>query len=407
MKSCGLLGEKLSHSFSPLIHSMLGEYNYSLMEKTPDEVGAFLTGGCFDGLNVTIPYKKTVIPYCAALSTSAERIGSVNTIVRRPDGSLFGDNTDYEGFLYLIKKLKCDVNGKKVLVLGNGGASLTITAVLRDLGAGSIVIISRSGTENYENISCHYDAQIIVNTTPVGMYPKNGVSLINLSNFKKCDAVLDIVYNPSKTALLLDAEDLNIPFINGLPMLVAQAKRAAEIFTDTTIDDSAIDKITDTIERRTKNIVLIGMPGSGKSMTGKELARQTGREFIDTDEMVEKRAGRSIPEIFREFREVVFRQMETEALRNAAKKSGCVIATGGGIVKIPENRRLIRQNSFCVFLDRNLSVLPTDGRPLSQKSGVEALARERLPLYNSWCDVKVTVNGVMETAQNIRELLDL
>lgn len=407
MKTFGLLGEKLSHSFSPLIHSYLGDYEYRLIEKTPDGVGDFLGHGDFDGLNVTIPYKKTVIPYCAELSDSASKIGSVNTIVRRTNGSLYGDNTDYYGFLYMLKKLNAAVTGKKVLVLGSGGASLTVNAVLRDLGAAEIIVISRSGKENYENISHHHDAQIIVNTTPVGMYPNNGVSPIGLRNFASCEAVLDIIYNPSKTAMLLDAEDLKIPCSGGLPMLVAQAKRAAEIFTGKPIDDSLIEDITAIIERRTKNIVLIGMPGSGKSTTGAALASLTGREFHDTDEMIAKKARISIPEIFAASGEAVFRQMETEALREVSKKSGCVIATGGGIVKIPENRRLIRQNSFCVFLDRDIASLSADGRPLSQKTGIETLAKERLPLYNSWCDVKVPANGVNETVTVIKEKLEI
>lgn len=407
MKTFGLLGAHLSHSFSPLIHSMLGNYEYSLFEKAPEDLEAFLKHGDFSGLNVTIPYKKTVIPYCDALSDCAKRIGSVNTLLKEADGSLFADNTDYDGFLYLTKKLNINITGKKALILGSGGSSLAVRTVLEDLKAGEINIVSRTGENNYHNLHRHRDAALIVNTTPVGMYPNNGAAALELSGFPICEAVIDIIYNPSRTTLLLDAEDMNIPCVNGLPMLVAQAKRAAEFFTGTVIEDSVIDGITGQIERRTKNIILLGMPGSGKSTTSQELARLTGREFIDTDEQIIKKAGKSIPEIFSDSGEEAFRQIETEVLREASKKSGCVIATGGGIVKRPENLRLIRQNGFCVFLDRDIASLPTDGRPLSRQTGVKALAKERLPLYNSWCDLKVNVNGVYETVTAIMKAIGM
>lgn len=407
MRTYGLLGEKLSHSFSPLIHSFLGDYEYRLFEKTPEEVGDFLKRHDFDGLNVTIPYKKTVVPFCAEISANARKIGSVNTILRLPDGRLSGDNTDYYGFYYLISQLNADIKGKKVLVLGGGGSSLTVRTVLNDLHAGSIVTVSRTGDVNYNNLNLHHDAQLIVNTTPVGMYPDIGVSPIELSAFPSCEAVVDIIYNPYRTKLLLDAENLAIGCVNGLPMLVAQAKSAAELFTGSKIDDDKIGVITDKIYRLTKNIVLIGMPGSGKSTIGAALAKITGRDFFDTDVIITDKSGKSISEIINGPGESVFRQMETEALRDVSKKSGCVIATGGGIVKTPENRRLIRQNSICIFLDRDLDALPADGRPLSLKNGIGALASERLPLYNNWCDYKVGVDGVEKTAQIIKELLGL
>jgi len=407
MKRFGLLGERLSHSFSPQIHALLGDYEYRLYEKAPGEVDGFLRRGDFDGLNVTIPYKKTVLPYCAELSEAARKIGSVNTIIRRPDGTLFGDNTDYAGFSWLLELLGVVADGKKTLVLGSGGASLTVRAVMTDLGAGEIVTVSRSGENNYENIGRHRDARLIVNTTPVGMYPENGASPVDLSLFGGCEAVADIIYNPHKTALLLDAEERGVPSIGGLPMLVAQAKRAAELFTGILIDDGVIGEITDKILRQTRNVALIGMPGSGKSTTGRELARRLGRAFFDTDALVEERAGKSIPRIFEEDGEDAFRRLETAVLREVSKESGAVIATGGGIVKRPENRRLLRQNSVLVFLDRATESLPVEGRPLSVKNGAEALAGERLPLYNAWCDLKVPAAGVAETVQHIRELLGL
>ncbi len=406
-KHFGLLGEKLSHSFSPQIHAMLGDYEYLLYEKAPDDVAGFLQSGNFDGLNVTIPYKKTVLPFCDALSDAARTLGSVNTIVRRSDGSLYGDNTDFDGFSYLLNTLGTDISGRKTLVLGSGGASVTVRAVLESRSADPIVTISRSGPDNYENLSRHADAQIIVNTTPVGMYPNVGVSPIDLSVFSDCQAVIDIVYNPAKTSLLLDAADHGIASVNGLGMLVAQAKRAAELFTNATISDDVIAGITAVIERDTKNIVLIGMPGSGKSTTGAALALQLGRPFFDTDTLIVEKAGKSIPQILADDGEPAFRRLETQALADVAKKSGCVIATGGGIVTQPENRRLIRQNSTCVYLERDTAALPTSGRPLSQKSGVAALAAARLPLYNSWSDVTVRVCGVDETVALIQKELKL
>lgn len=407
MKTFGLLGEKLSHSFSPLIHSYLGDYDYRLFEVPPEDVAGFLRKADFDGINVTIPYKKTVIPFCAGLSDTARKIGSVNTILRRGDGSLYGDNTDYDGFSYLLEQLHADVAGKKALVLGSGGSSLTVRAVLNDQGAGPVHTISRTGEDNYGNLDRHRDAEIIVNTTPVGVYPNNGVSPVDLSLFKACRAVIDINYNPYRSALLLDAEELGIPCLSGLPMLVTQAKRAAELFTGTRIDEAVIGEITENILRRVKNILLIGMPGSGKSTTGAALAGLLSREFFDTDDLIVRKAGKSIPEIFAAEGEAAFRRLETEVLAEVSKKSGTVIATGGGIVKNPKNRRLIRQNSVCVFLDREAAELPVDGRPLSQSAGVEALYRERFPLYSSWCDLKVNVCGVDETVRTIKERLKL
>jgi len=402
----GLLGQTLHHSFSPLIHSYLAGYEYPLYEKEPPEVEDFLKNADFDGLNVTIPYKKTVLPYCAELSDTARRLGNVNTVIRRSDGTLYGDNTDYYGFTYMLKKTDISPKGKKVLVLGSGGASGTVQAVMRDAGAAEVRVISRSGEDNYTNLERHGDAQIIVNTTPVGMYPDNGASPVDLSRFARVQAVLDVIYNPCRTELLLQAEDMGLPCANGLVMLVAQAKRAAEVFTGEAISDEKIGFIYEKILRLTGNVVLIGMPGCGKSTVGQELARLTGREFFETDAMVSERAGKSIPRIFEEDGEEVFRQLETGALRAVSAKSGCVIATGGGIVKRPENRRFIRQNSVAVFIDRKVNELPVDGRPLSLKTGVEALAAQRIPLYREWSDYTVTARGgVQRTATDIKEML--
>ncbi|HHT16864.1 MAG TPA: shikimate kinase [Papillibacter sp.] len=413
MKQYGLLGEKLGHSFSPQIHSLLGraigaEYLYGLFEVAPMDLPAFLQKGAFEGLNVTIPYKKTVIPYCTEISPKAAAIGSVNTLLRRADGSLYGDNTDYDGFLHLLRLLDVDVRSKKCVILGSGGSSLTVRAVLRDLGVGDVAVISRSGEDNYNNLHRHRDAALLVNTTPVGMYPNNGAAPVSLEHFSSLHAVVDIIYNPARTALLLEAEGRGIPCINGLPMLVRQAARAAELFTGRTVPDSVNESVTRIMEGLAKNVLLIGMPGCGKSSVGAKLAEITCRPFFDSDAIIKERAGKPIPEIFTHEGEAAFRKMEHEVLRELTAKSGAVIATGGGIVKTPENLPLLRQNSVTVFLERPLSDLPIHDRPLSQSQGVKALYRERLPLYRAWSDVAVASCGsVSETALKIKELLYL
>ena len=398
----GLLGERLAHSYSPLIHSELGDYEYKLYEKKPEELDEFFRRGDFDGLNVTIPYKIAVIPFCGALSETARAIGSVNTVTRLDDGTLYGDNTDYFGFSYLIKKTGVEPTAGKSIILGSGGSSLTAQAVLHDMGAGEAVVVSRSGADNYENIKKHGDAVLIINTTPVGMYPDNGVSPINdLAVFHNCLAVIDLIYNPLKTTLLLEAEERGLISVNGLAMLAAQAKRAAELFTRTTIPDGIIETVTSKIARMTRNIILIGMPGCGKSSVGAALAEKTGREFADTDDWVVKAAGKSIPDIFAADGEEAFRKLESDVLKTLCKRGGLVIATGGGIVKRRENRNALKQNGTVIFLDRDIAELPASGRPLSEKEGAAALAAARLPLYAQWSDHTVPVRGVEQTAADI------
>ena len=400
----GLLGQKLGHSYSPEMHKLFGGYEYALFERTPEELENFLKAESFDGINVTIPYKKAVIPYCDELSENAAKIGSVNTIVKLPDGRLRGDNTDYCGFKYLVKSLGVKIQGKKCLVLGDGGVAPTIRAVLKDLGAGSIVTISRRGEDNYKNITRHADADILVNTTPVGMYPENGSAAVDITFFDNLFAVLDVIYNPSRTKLILDAERRGIPCTGGLPMLAAQAKRACELFTGMDIDDGRIKAVTDSIGFKMKNIAIIGMPGCGKTTAGLELARLTGREFHDMDADIEEAAGISIPEIFAQMGETEFRRLETGALDKLTKRSGLVIATGGGIVTREENRDLLRQNSTVVFLNReDLTTLAKSGRPLSQSKPVEQLALERMPMYRGWSDVTVRCVSPAEDAKNILE----
>lgn len=388
---CGLLGGKLGHSYSPQIHSHLGSYSYSLFEKTPDELEEFLKNGDFTAINVTIPYKKAVIPYCAELSPRAKLLGAVNTLVRRPDGSLIGHNTDFFGFETMLRESGLSVKNKKVLVLGSGGASVTAVAVLREYGA-NVTVISRSGVDNYENISRHGDASVIVNTTPVGMYPNTGISPVDLSMFPALEGVLDVVYNPARTRLLLDAEERGLVAMNGLLMLVAQAKESAEWFTGSTISDEVIHSIHRDLRQQMENIILIGMPGSGKSTVGAILANKTGKRLIDADTAIAEKAGKSIPEIFAAEGEDGFRAVETEVLRELGKSSGLIIATGGGCVTQERNYPLLHQNGTIFCLERAIDQLPTEGRPLSQATKLTEMYRIRKPLYARFADHHIDNN---------------
>ena len=402
---CGLLGRKLGHSYSPQIHGLLGSYNYKLFEKEPEEVGDFLKNGDFTGLNVTIPYKKDVIPYLSQLSPVAKRLGAVNTIVRRQDGSLIGHNTDYFGFRYLVERSGLTVRGKKVLVLGSGGASNTAVAVLQELGA-QVVIISRSGENNYHNLHLHHDASVIVNTTPVGMYPNTGISPIDLNLFPQLEGVLDAIYNPARTQILLDAEKQGLVAMNGLWMLVAQAKESAEWFTGSAIDQDKIPEIHACLRRQMENIILIGMPGCGKSTIGRLLAQRTGKKFVDADEALEARLGRKITDIIPQDGETVFRQMESDTLAELGKQSGLVIATGGGCVTQQRNYPLLHQNGTILWLTRQLHKLPTEGRPLSQPGKLQEMFAQRQSLYRQFADAEISNDGpVEETLTAIRSAL--
>ncbi len=407
MSMYGLLGEHLPHSFSPQIHNALGNPDYALFEKTSDEVESFLKEKSFNGINVTIPYKKTVIPFLDVISPEAEKIGAVNTITVR-DGKLCGDNTDYFGFVYMLQKSGVTVKDKKVVVLGGGGASATVQAVLRDFGAKEIIVVDLNTENNYDNLYLHYDGEVIVNTTPVGMYPNNLKALVNLDDFKNLSGVLDVVYNPLKTKLILDAEERNIPCATGLSMLVAQAKKAHEIFFDTTVDTSICEKIEKELYDQMCNIVLVGMAGCGKSTVGKALAEKLGKTLVDTDETVTKAENKPIPEIFAEQGEDYFRQCESAAVILAGKEKSQIIATGGGVVTRAENYKPLKQNGIIVFINRDADLLPTNGRPLSQMHGVKALYEQRMPLYRNFADIEIDGNGTIdEVANKIIEELKL
>ena len=398
----GLLGRKLGHSWSVPIHEALGCRGYRLIELEPGDLAPFLRRADIGGLNVTIPYKRDVMPLCDEIDPAAADIGSVNTIVRGADGKLRGYNTDIDGFDYMAGRAGIGFAGKKVVVLGSGGASLTAQAAVRRAEAREVVVVSRSGPDHYGNLDRHTDADIVVNTTPVGMYPGNGAAPVDLTAFPKCRGVLDVIYNPRRTALLLQAESLGIPCSDGLPMLVAQAKRAEEHFFGKSIPDSENRRILALLRRETENIVLIGMPGSGKSTVGALLSELTGREAIDIDRRIADRAGCSIPEIFARGGEAEFRRLEREETAKAGALSGKILLTGGGVVKTPENRAALRQNGRVYHLLRSLEALPTDGRPLSQGADLAAMWRQREPLYRAFRDISVDNNGpAADTARAI------
>ena len=401
---CGLLGEKLGHSFSPQIHSHLGNYSYVLFEKSRDELESFLKDGAFSGLNVTIPYKKTVLAYCDELTDRAAMLGAVNTLVRRTDGKLIGHNTDYFGFESLLHKSRIQVSGKKVLVLGSGGASVTAVAVLKQYGA-EVVVVSRSGKNNYNNLYRHADASVIVNTTPVGMYPNVGQSPIDLSLFPCLEGVLDIVYNPSKTQLLLDAEARGLKAENGLWMLVAQAKESAEWFLNSPIPNDRISQIHDILRRQTENLVLVGMPGCGKSTVGLQLALRLNKKFVDVDAEIVNIAGMQIPEIFATGGEETFRRLESQVLAQLGKESGLVIATGGGCVTRFENYPLLHQNGRIIWIQRELHSLATEGRPLSHKNRLEEMYEIRMPLYKQFADYSVINDDSVD--QTVAQILSM
>ena len=405
MPACGLLGRKLGHSYSPAIHAMFGRYEYRLYEKEPEELERFLREGGWDGLNVTIPYKKAVVPFCDELGDTAAATGSVNTLVRRADGTIFGDSTDASGFAYMVRLSGIDMAGEKVLVLGSGGASAAVCHALKELRARPVVI-SRSGPDHYGNLDRHRDAAVIVNATPVGMYPDNGRSPLSLDGFPSLRGVLDIVYNPARTALLLDAEERGLASAGGLSMLTAQAARSSELFTGIPVSDETVARVTDRLEKQTANVILVGMPGCGKTTVAEILARRTGRDVLDSDREIVADAGRSIPEIFAAEGESSFRDRETSVLRRLGSLSGRIIATGGGAVLREENYRPLHQNGVIFWLVRDLSALDREGRPLSQNADLAAMFAAREPRYRRFADHVIDNNGPpQETADQILEVI--
>ena len=403
----GVIGEKLGHSFSKEIHKHLADYEYEICEIPRDDLKDFFEKRDFCAINVTIPYKKDVIPYLDVISDVARELDSVNTIVNK-EGKLYGYNTDYYGLKMLIERTGADLCGKKVLVLGTGGTARTARLVAKDLGASEIHLVSRQakeGTIDYSEAQTHHsDAEIIINATPCGMYPGNYACPIKLDGFPKVSAVIDAIYNPLKSELVLDAERRGIISEGGLYMLVAQAAFAVEFFLDTKIPKEKIEGVFNKIYKSKENVVLIGMPCSGKSTIGRILADSLGRECIDLDAEIEKRIGVSISEYFAKHGESAFREVETEVLKDISKKTGVIIATGGGAILKEENVRALRGNGRIYFLDRSLDLLfPTDDRPLSRsRDDLAALFERRYPIYLASADVRVDGNG---TPQKVADLI--
>lgn len=405
MPNCGLLGEHLPHSFSPQIHRRLGDYSYKLIELPPEAVEDFFRKRDFDAINVTVPYKKVAYAACDSLSDTARAIGSVNTVVKRPNGSLYGDNTDAYGFEVLLTSAGIPVAGKNCMVFGTGGSSVTVCHVLKKLGANEVRVISHR--DNHKDTLRPYfsDTHVIVNTTPVGMFPHNGASPVDLSDFTSLCGVADLIYNPARTKLILDAESMGIPCVSGLRMLVAQAVRAYEVFFDAKARDGMIEEILGELETEVQNIVLVGMPGCGKSTVGCLLAEKTGRELIDLDQWLTRQEGMSIPDIFAKGGETLFRQIESQVVEEVSKLTGKILATGGGVVTVPQNIPKLRQNGLIFFINRPISQLATDGRPLSHSGKLTEMANHRFPLYRGCADYEIPFNSSEQVSNDILKLL--
>lgn len=408
----GLIGEHLGHSFSKQIQTRIAEienvkdYDYQLVELDKEEFKEFMEKKDFKGINVTIPYKKDVIPYLDEMDESAKAIGAVNTIIN-VDGKLKGYNTDFGGFLYMVKAHNVHMEGKKVLIIGNGGACAAVKAVCKHENAKDIVIVSRSanrGAIGYDEMyTSHLDADIVVNTSPVGMFPNIANAPIDVSWFHKLECVLDVVYNPILTRLCFEAQEADIKRVIGLEMLIAQAKYTFEIFENMSFDDSIIDEIKKEMLKDRCNIVLIGMPSAGKTTIGKMLEEKLGKEFFDLDDMIIAKACKSIPEIFQESGEAGFRAIETEVAIEASKMNNKIIATGGGVVKHKVNMDFLRLNGITIFIDRDIDKLISSdpNRPLSSsKQALQQMYKERYPLYQKYA-AYIAVNNA-----NIEETVD-
>ena len=397
----GCIGEHLPHSFSREIHEQIGGYAYALKELTPEELPIFMATRAFRGINVTIPYKQAVIPFLDEIDETARAIGAVNTIVNR-NGKLYGYNTDLDGLSRLIRRTGLELSGKKVLIPGTGGTSRTASFAAEKLGAREILRVSRTGREGsltYEDVlRNHTDAEIILNTTPCGMYPEPDAQPLPLDPFIRLQGVVDVIYNPLRSRLVLDARSRGIPAEGGLYMLVAQAVRASEHFLQAEYPEDLTGQIYHRILHGKENLVLIGMPGSGKTAVGRILAEHSGRPLADTDQMIVRKAGKSIPGIFREDGEPAFRNLESEVIREVSKQGGQIISTGGGAVLRPENVTALRQNGRLFWLDRNPDdLVPTEDRPLADTDAkMKQLYLEREPVYRAAADEIIHVNGTPE-----------
>lgn len=389
----GLIGKTLKHSYSKIIHESFGKYTYDLLSMTEDEIPSFLKNDEYAGFNVTIPYKQTIIPFCDEVSEEAKKIGSINTVVKK-NGLIYGYNTDYAGFLAMSKRAGISFEGKKVAILGSGGTYKTAYSVVCDNNPKEVISVSRNGEYNYENIDRFSDCQIIINTTPVGMYPDNGSTIVDIGDFKNLEGVIDVIYNPLKTKPVLDAEKKGLKATGGLYMLVFQAKEAYELFTGTKIPDALTEKVYNDLVKQMTNLVFIGMPGSGKSVSGEIASEIFKREVLDIDALIEEKAGITIPQIFQQYGEDYFRKLETECAVEVGKKTGKIISCGGGIIKCNENLYHLAQNGKIILIKRNLEDLAKEGRPLSKDmAALKKMERERTPLYESFADYVIENNS--------------
>ncbi|MBQ3321657.1 MAG: chorismate synthase [Firmicutes bacterium] len=412
----GLLGRKLGHSYSPQVHKIIGGYEFGLFEREPEELDVFFREGAFRGITVTMPYKKEVIRYCSRLSDRAQRCGSVNTIVKCDDGTYYGDNTDYYGFLRTVEDSGVNVSGAKAIVLGSGGVSGSVVKVLEDLGAEPVSVISRKGPDHYGNLNKHADAKIVVNTTPVGMYPNAGQAVIDIRDFPECEAVYDLIYNPLRTKLMLDARKSGIKAFGGFHMLAAQAAKASQLFLGKEIDTTyETQRACSQLKGQIENIVLIGMPGCGKTTVGRILAKLMEKRFVDCDEMIRDIYGCDAGEIIMETSVDYFRSIESAIIRKVMRREagdegitpGIVFAAGGGCVEREENMVPLLENSVAVYLERDLAELSVEGRPVSQMDGLQAVFERRKDIYELWSDIRVDVSGKdpEQTAAELAEII--
>ena len=398
----GLIGEKLGHSYSKEIHNLIADYGYELREVKREELGAFMTERAFSGINVTIPYKKSVMDYLDVISDDAKKIGAVNTVVNR-DGKLYGYNTDFYGLKALLIHNGVSVRNKKVLILGSGGTSDTAYNVVTGLNAKEAIKVSRTKKDGFvtydEAARLHSDADVIINATPVGMYPDDDGVPVNIGLFPSLSAVIDAIYHPLRTNLVSDAENKGIKACGGLYMLVAQAVYAAALFENKKPDENLIDDVYGKILNDKRNIVLIGMPSSGKTTIGKALAARMGKRFADTDELIVGTTGKSIPEIFEKEGEKVFREIEKKVICDIAVNDGTVIATGGGVILDEKNVLALKRNGVIVYLDRKIdNLIATDSRPLSSNvDDLKKLYAKRKPLYEKYAEITIDDNDDVAT----------
>lgn len=399
----GLLGKKLKHSFSPYIHNKLGNKEYTLIEKTESEAIEFLKEKKFKGLNITIPYKELAKNLCDFLSPEAEKIGAVNTI-KNIDGKLYGYNTDYFGLKKTLENLNCNIEEKKILILGNGATTKTTKVVLKDLGVENIVVASRTGEYSFNDYHYFGDSNIIINCTPVGMYPNNLESLVQINKFSNLEYVVDLIYNPIKSKLLLDSMENNVKCYNGLDMLVNQAIKSSEIFFDIDYDKKIGAKIVNEINSNEHNIVLIGMPGSGKTTVAKKLSQSTLKTLVDTDIIIEKRENKRIGDIFIEFGEEYFRELEKNIISEVGKEHNQVIATGGGSILKKENYNALKQNSIIFYIRRDIEKLEL-GRPVAKTlEDLRNLYNNRKALYEKYADYIIENNNIEEVVNQILDI---